>query len=179
MYLHAKSYDPAANGTRKKITSGLRKLVGDRDNWVCHRCALPISVERKVPHPLAPVADHYPITQLKGGLAIPSNLRIAHNICNNPAGVPTLVPRYDLGSRRIIEHEFNEVERERVLTIKAKWEANGYKQLSGSRILWDETRWEEIPEEWDYAYNDSECAYHSEFDEAWREMVISGDITRG
>ena len=60
----------------------LRKKVGDRDGWICHRCRLPIDSALEQSHPLSPVADHYPIPRNDGGPAILANLRIAHALCN-------------------------------------------------------------------------------------------------
>jgi predicted RNA-binding Zn-ribbon protein involved in translation (DUF1610 family) len=60
----------------------LRKKVGERDGWVCHRCGLPIDPALPWPHPLSAVADHHPVPRDDGGPAILANLKIAHSLCN-------------------------------------------------------------------------------------------------
>jgi hypothetical protein len=73
-------YEPLA----KSATPAMRNKVGERDDWICHRCNKPISRDREWPHPLAAVADHYPITRNAGGRTVMANLRIAHTVCNSP-----------------------------------------------------------------------------------------------
>jgi hypothetical protein len=60
----------------------LRRKVAERDGWKCHRCGLPIDKSLVWPHPLALVADHYPIACLHGGPPIAANLKPAHSLCN-------------------------------------------------------------------------------------------------
>lgn len=56
--------------------------MADRDGWICHRCLRPIDRALQYPHPLALVADHYPVPLSDGGPTIPANLRAAHSLCN-------------------------------------------------------------------------------------------------
>src|SRR6266496_341513 len=68
------------------VNKRLRKKVGDRDAWTCHRCRMAVDPILTWPHPLAAVADHYPVSRNDGGPPILANLRIAHSVCNG--GVP-------------------------------------------------------------------------------------------
>lgn len=75
--------DRPSHNARKAV----RNEVGERDNWICHRCCLPIDRALPWPHLLCAVADHHPVRRDDGGPAILANLRIAHHLCNgNTAG---------------------------------------------------------------------------------------------
>jgi hypothetical protein len=56
--------------------------VAERDGWICHRCRKPIDPSLPYGHPLALVADHFPVSISEGGPAIPANLQAAHSLCN-------------------------------------------------------------------------------------------------
>jgi hypothetical protein len=56
--------------------------VADRDDWICHRCRRQIDPGLPYGHPLALVADHFPVSISEGGPAIPANLKAAHSFCN-------------------------------------------------------------------------------------------------
>ena len=52
-----------------------------RDNNNCQICGEPVDLDKKVPHPRAPVLDHiHPIS--KGGLHERKNIQLAHHQCN-------------------------------------------------------------------------------------------------
>lgn len=75
---------PECGGYRSSANApkSLRRRIGERDGWICHRCGEASDPALNWPHPLAPVADHYPISRAAGGPAIQANLRIAHSMCN-------------------------------------------------------------------------------------------------
>lgn len=81
-----------SNQWGRKIRPHIRIQVGERDNWICHRCAHAIDKTLAWPHPLAQVADHYPICNSHGGSNKPANIRIAHSLCNGSTS------RYDYAS---------------------------------------------------------------------------------
>lgn len=89
----------------QKANKKLRQQVGDRDGWLCHHCEFPINRKANFPHPLAAVADHYPVPYNRGGPAILANLRIAHSYCNGSSGhAPQTSTRYILtdADRRVL-----------------------------------------------------------------------------
>lgn len=88
-------------------SAALRQTIAERDNWTCHRCTLPVSIAHEWPHPLAAVADHYPITRKALGPTIACNLRLAHNMCNNPAFTVTDVIRYSITGKE--RHIINQI----------------------------------------------------------------------
>lgn len=73
------TYRPSRNARPR-----VRLQAGQRDGWVCHRCELPVdpTVTPAPNHPLAAVADHYPIPRDEGGPPILANVKIAHSLCN-------------------------------------------------------------------------------------------------
>jgi hypothetical protein len=72
---------------RRRARAALRRRVAERDSWICHRCLLPTDRNAAWPHPLAAVADHYPVAASEGGPPIMANLRIAHSLCNGSSQV--------------------------------------------------------------------------------------------
>ncbi|MBO0834097.1 MAG: hypothetical protein J2P28_01095 [Actinobacteria bacterium] len=75
---------PECSGRRPSnhASGRLRRKVGERDGWICHRCQMTIDPSLAWPHPLAAVADHHPVTRNDGGPPIAANLKIAHSLCN-------------------------------------------------------------------------------------------------
>jgi predicted RNA-binding Zn-ribbon protein involved in translation (DUF1610 family) len=98
---------PVCGAKRPSRNAGkrLRHKVGERDKWTCHRCGLPIDSTLTWPHPLSPVADHYPISRGDGGPAILENLKIAHSLCNGNTASARNTSRRDYPSdqRRLLE----------------------------------------------------------------------------
>lgn len=90
-----------------KVKLGKRARVGQRDDWICHRCGLPVDQAVKWPHPLSPVADHYPISVCDGGLATMDNLRIAHSLCNGSSGSTPLPDDATQAQREIYQAIWN------------------------------------------------------------------------
>ncbi|HEX9542912.1 MAG TPA: hypothetical protein VGA04_32740 [Streptosporangiaceae bacterium] len=68
------------------VSKRLRLKVAERDNWMCHRCGLPIDAALSWPHPLAATTDHYPVHSSDGGPPIQVNLKITHSLCNGSNG---------------------------------------------------------------------------------------------
>lgn len=59
--------------------------IGDRDDWSCGRCLLPVDRSLAYPDPMMPSFGHIvPIS--KGGPDTASNLRVEHLSCNVKAG---------------------------------------------------------------------------------------------
>lgn len=85
---NSRDFDPTKRWSPKSATPQLRQQVGDRDGWVCHRCGMAIDQTLNWPHPLAPTADHHPITRSEGGPTIACNLKIAHSLCNGSTHSP-------------------------------------------------------------------------------------------
>lgn len=56
-----------------------------RDGFRCQICKGKVNMKAKVPHPLAPTMDHI-IALANGGKHKPSNVRLAHFICNSTKG---------------------------------------------------------------------------------------------
>jgi hypothetical protein len=83
-------------------------MVAERDKWICHRCERAIDPALPSGHPLALVADHYPVPDGSGGPTVMENLRAAHSLCNGshlPIR-PGLPPDYRWlpdAERRIVE----------------------------------------------------------------------------
>jgi predicted RNA-binding Zn-ribbon protein involved in translation (DUF1610 family) len=100
----------------------LRRKVGERDGWMCHRCGMPIDRTLAWPHPLAAVADHYPVSRNDGGPPILANLRIAHSVCNG--GVP---PRTEW-PERWDKYQFSTAERE-VMEAIARLSLDGFRHV--------------------------------------------------
>ncbi len=67
---------------RRRASKRVRLQVAERDGWICHRCSKPIDPGLPYGHPLALVADHFPVSISDGGPAIPANLKAAHSLCN-------------------------------------------------------------------------------------------------
>lgn len=62
-----------------------RKAIFERDEWRCWICGEPVDRQVSWPHPQYPTLDHVmPLS--KGGIHDPSNLRCAHNACNQRRG---------------------------------------------------------------------------------------------
>lgn len=97
----------------------MRNAAGERDGWICHRCGLPIDRTVSWPHPLAAVADHYPVSRADGGPPILANIKVAHSLCNGSSylwargaypDVPIVIPEHrrpadempTFGERRIV-----------------------------------------------------------------------------
>lgn len=59
-----------------------RADIYERDGWRCRLCRKPVRRNEKVPHPLAPVLDHI-IPLAVGGSHEPSNVQLAHFLCNS------------------------------------------------------------------------------------------------
>lgn len=64
---------------RRFATTALKRAVFVRDNWECHWCGRPITMETGV-------ADHSPIPWNKGGQTIAGNLVAACGNCNRLHG---------------------------------------------------------------------------------------------
>jgi hypothetical protein len=60
----------------------MKLRVFTRDGWKCHRCGLPVDESLPNDHPFGAVADHHPISRLRGGPTIDVNLKLAHYACN-------------------------------------------------------------------------------------------------
>jgi DNA-directed RNA polymerase subunit RPC12/RpoP len=99
-------YCPRCGYRRWIHTAGkeTRIAVGNRDNWQCWRCHMPIDWNVEWPHPLAGVADHYPVPKLIGGPTVMGNLRIAHSLCN---GSSYLYERSLTGRATIPDHRYD------------------------------------------------------------------------
>jgi hypothetical protein len=68
---------------RRRAAKKLRLQVANRDGWLCHRCRRPIDPGLPYGHPLALVADHFPVSLSDGGPTIAANLKAAHSLCNS------------------------------------------------------------------------------------------------
>jgi DNA-directed RNA polymerase subunit RPC12/RpoP len=88
---------PECHGRRWTKNAGkkVRRRVGERDGWVCHRCGVAIDQSLSWPHPLSPVADHHPISRNQGGPTILANLKIAHSLCNGSSYLFVRAPQAD------------------------------------------------------------------------------------
>ena len=62
-----------------------RAKIYARDRWRCGICDRLVAQNRVAPHPLSPTIDHI-IPLSKGGSHEPSNVRLAHFICNSRRG---------------------------------------------------------------------------------------------
>lgn len=58
-----------------------RIQIFHRDGWICQLCDLPVDRGAAVPHPLAATLDHI-IPLARGGTHEPSNVQLAHFLCN-------------------------------------------------------------------------------------------------
>lgn len=74
---HATKKAERARGVRSNRRIGIRAL-GDRDGWKCHLCGRTVAVA-------SATADHL-VPQSLGGSGSPSNLRLAHMLCNSRRG---------------------------------------------------------------------------------------------
>lgn len=87
----------------RSLRVGARNRVGDRDDWLCGFCRLPVDKTVRWPHPGSPSVDHI---LWRGGGAGGSddlaNLRIAHLACNmkNAPPLRTSEPHPILARRR-------------------------------------------------------------------------------
>ena len=59
--------------------------ICERDGWRCHICRRKVDPKLTVPHPLAPTRDHL-VPLAEGGSHSPTNVRLAHFICNSRRG---------------------------------------------------------------------------------------------
>lgn len=105
---------PNCGAVRLAPLAGLmrRNQVGVRDGWICHRCGQPIDRELPWRHPLAAVADHYPISRGIGGPPIMANLKIAHALCNGDDA-----PYEKRLAAYLAKHDLTSEQRELVATI--------------------------------------------------------------
>jgi 5-methylcytosine-specific restriction endonuclease McrA len=62
-----------------------RTIIFERDNWTCQICKGAVNKELKHPHPLSATIDHI-IPFAEGGKHEPSNIQLAHLICNQRKG---------------------------------------------------------------------------------------------
>jgi len=68
---------------RRRASKKLRLQVAEHDGWICHRCRKPIDPALPYGHPLALVADHFPVSLGDNGPTIAANLKAAHSLCNS------------------------------------------------------------------------------------------------
>lgn len=55
--------------------------IYERDDWICQLCLQPVDQTLKYPHPMSKSLDHVkPLS--KGGTHEPSNVQLAHFVCN-------------------------------------------------------------------------------------------------
>jgi predicted nucleic acid-binding Zn ribbon protein len=59
--------------------------IYERDGWMCMLCGDPVMRDERVPHPLAPTLDHV-VALANGGTHEPSNVQLAHFLCNCTKG---------------------------------------------------------------------------------------------
>lgn len=59
-----------------------RHEIAKRDGYRCQLCRKPVNRDAVVPHPKAPVLDHI-IPLAKGGTHEPTNVQLAHFMCNS------------------------------------------------------------------------------------------------
>jgi hypothetical protein len=118
--------DCGAGRANHNVSKQRRNQLGERDGWTCHRCLLPIDPGLAWPHPLSPVADHYPIPRGDGGPAILANLKIAHALCNGNTASSRLRTwdSYPPDERRILE-----------AIVKLPFDAMGHVQVPPSITL--------------------------------------------
>lgn len=73
---------------RKAASTGVPVRFGEiaeRDEWVCGICDKPVDPKTLYPDPMSPSLDHViPLT--KGGAHDPSNVQLAHLVCNTAKG---------------------------------------------------------------------------------------------
>lgn len=67
---------------RKRIVGERRRLVFERDGWVCHLCGEQIDRNARYPEPLSGVLDHV-IARSRGGSDGEDNLKASHARCNS------------------------------------------------------------------------------------------------
>lgn len=67
---------------RRVLREADRQAIYRRDKWVCQICKRPVARSQVVPHPKAPVLDHI-VPRAEQGEDDPSNLRLAHFLCNS------------------------------------------------------------------------------------------------
>ncbi len=86
----AKRKRPDMDGAfRSAYTKNRKRVLNEND--VCAICGLPIDKRLKFPDPMSATADHI-IPVAKGGHpSDPSNLQIAHLICNQVKGTKTTI----------------------------------------------------------------------------------------
>lgn len=127
-YYPAKWHNEAPLTVNKK-----RQMIGDRDNWICQLCLLPIE------YMYLATLDH--ITPLsKGGTFNKTNLQIAHQKCNTAKGnsIEVFPPEYyrnfvSIGKkRRSVKREVAKMARK---IVEVKPEESKLSQVSE---LWNE-----------------------------------------
>lgn len=73
---------PPCNTPRERV---YRAPIYARDRFTCQICKGKVNMKAKVPHPLAPTLDHI-VALANGGHHEPSNVRLAHFMCNSFKG---------------------------------------------------------------------------------------------
>jgi 5-methylcytosine-specific restriction endonuclease McrA len=64
------------------VANVYRNDIYKRDNYICQLCDERVDMNKVAPHPLSPTLDHI-IPLSKGGTHEPSNVQLAHFICNS------------------------------------------------------------------------------------------------
>jgi hypothetical protein len=86
-------YDPKRSrhdaDTRRREREGtkgtpvyIRRMVAERDNWVCQLCGLPVDASLRFPNRMSATVDHV-VPLAKGGSKDIANLQCAHLGCNS------------------------------------------------------------------------------------------------
>lgn len=69
----------------------LASEIFERDGWTCWICEKAVDPEAKYPHKLSAALDHV-VPLADGGAHDPSNVRLAHWICNRLRAIPGKFP---------------------------------------------------------------------------------------
>lgn len=81
----------AQKARRRAVKAGVERVaysrvaIFERDRWKCQLCGDPVKRNAKVPHDMAPTIDHI-VPLFEGGADTPSNVQLAHFICNSVKG---------------------------------------------------------------------------------------------
>lgn len=67
--------------TRSVVPDALRLEIYERDGWKCQLCGKKVGRSYGYQHQRSPVLDHV-VPRSKGGSDDPSNLQLAHRVCN-------------------------------------------------------------------------------------------------